>query len=66
MLRVLCHQYTVDWDEVLPAALLALCSAVHESTRVTSFACVYRREPTTPLDLLSRFPGAPLAAHITG
>ena len=61
MLRVLCHQHAVDWEEVLPAALLALRSAVHESTVVTPFACV--REPTTLLDLLSHFPSAPLAAH---
>ena len=63
MLRVLCHQHAADWEEVLPAALLALRSAVHESTKVTPFTCVYGREPATPLDLLSRFPGAALAAH---
>ena len=63
MLRVLCHQHAADWEEVLPAALLALRSAVHESTGVTPFACVYGKEPATPLDLLSRFPGAPLAAQ---
>ena len=38
MLRVLCHQHAADWEEVLPAALLALRSAVHESTKITSFA----------------------------
>ena len=63
MLRVLCHQHTADWEEVLPAALLALRSAVHESTGVTPFACVYGKEPATPLDLISRVPDAPLAAH---
>ena len=57
MLRVLCHQHAADWEEVLPAALLALRSAVHESTGVTPFACVYGREPATPLDILCRFPG---------
>ena len=41
MLRVLCHQHAADWEEVLPAALLALCSAVHESNGVTPFACLY-------------------------
>ena len=63
MLRVLCHQHAADWEEVLPAALLALRSAVHESTGVTPFACLYGREPATPLDLVSNVPGAPLAAH---
>ena len=63
MLQVLCHQHAADWEEVLPAALLALRSAVHESTGVTPFACVYGKEPATPLDVLCRFPGAPLAAH---
>ena len=63
MLRVLCHQQSADWEEVLPAALLALQSAVHESTGVTPFACLYGREPATPLDLVSKIPGAPLAAH---
>ena len=37
MLRVLCHQHAADWEEVLPAALLALRSAIHESTGVTPF-----------------------------
>ena len=63
MLRVFCHQHAADWEEVLPAALLALRSAVHESTGVTPFACVYGKEPATPLDLVSKVPGAPLAAH---
>ena len=27
------------------------------------FACVYGKEPATPLDIVSRVPGAPLAAH---
>ena len=40
MLRVLCHQHAANWEEVLPAALLALRSAVHKSTGVTPFACV--------------------------
>ena len=59
MLRVLCHQHAADWEEVLPAALLALHSAVHESTGVTPFACLYGKEPATPLDMLCRFPGTP-------
>ena len=63
MMRALCNQHAADWEEVLPAALLALRSAVHESTGVTPFACVYGKEPATPLDLISRPPGAPLAAH---
>ena len=54
LLRILCHQHAADWEEVLPAALLALCSAVHESSGVTTFACLYGREPATPLDLVSR------------
>ena len=62
MLRVLCHQNAADWEEVLPAALLALRSAVHESTGVTPFACVYGREPATPLDVLCRFPDVGPAA----
>ena len=63
MLRVLCHQQAADLEEVLPAALLALRSTVHESTGVTPFACLYGREPATPLDLVSKVPGAPLAAQ---
>ena len=59
MLRVLCHQHAADWEEVLPAALLA----VHESTGVTPFACLYGREPATLLDLVSKTPVALLAAH---
>ena len=62
MLRALCQQHSADWEEVLPAALLALRSAVHESTGATPFACVYGREPTTPLDVLCRFPDTPDAA----
>ena len=63
MLCVLCHQHAADWEEVLPAALLTLRSAVHESTGVTPFACLYGKQLATLLDLLSRIPGAPLAAH---
>ena len=63
MLRVLCHQHAADWEEVVPAALLALRSAVHESKGVTPFACLYGREPATPLDLVSKVPGTPLAAN---
>ena len=63
MLCVLCHQHAADWEEILPAALLALCSAVHESTRVILFACIFGKEPATHLDTLCRFPGAPLEAH---
>ena len=62
MLRVLCHQHAADWEEVLPAALLALRSVVHESTGVTPFACAYGKEPATPPDILCCFPGAPMAA----
>ena len=63
MLRILCQQHATNLEEVLPAALLALRSAVHESTGVTPFTCLYRREPATPLDLVSRTPGAPLATN---
>ena len=63
MLQLLCHQHAADLEEVLPAALLALRSAVQESTGVTPFACIYGREPATPLDVLCRFPGTPLAAN---
>ena len=63
MLRALCQQHSADWEEVLPAALLALRSAVHESTGATPFACVYGREPATPLDVLCRFPDTPDAAN---
>ena len=62
MLRVLHHQHAADFEEVLPATLLALRSAVHGSTGVTPFACVYGKEPATPLDVLCCFPGAPMAA----
>ena len=64
MLRVLCHQQAADWEEVLPAALLALRSAVQESTGVTPFACLYGQEPATLLDLVSKVPVAPLAPHL--
>ena len=63
MLRVLCHLHAADWEEVLPAILLALRSAVHESTKVTPFACVYRKKPATPLDVLCCFPGASSYIH---
>ena len=65
MLRVLCHQQAADWEEVLPAALIALRSAVNESTGVTPFACLYGREPATPLDLVSKNTRCPFScAHI--
>ncbi len=53
MLRVLCHQHAADGEEVLPAALLALRSAVDKSTGITPFGCVHGKEPATLLDLLS-------------
>ena len=61
MLRVLCHQQAADWEEVLPAALLALRSAIYESAGVTPFACLYSREPATPLDLVSKIPWCPFS-----
>ena len=63
MLRALCHQHLADWKEVLPAVLLALRSTIHGCTRVTPFACVYGKEPTTPLDVFCCFPGNPVAAN---
>ena len=45
MLRVLCHQQAADWEEVLHAALLALRSAVHESTGVTPSPVSTGRSP---------------------
>ena len=63
MSRVLCHQHVADWKEVLPAALLSLRSAFHESKGVAPSACLYGREPATPLDLVSKVPGTPLAAN---
>ena len=59
MLRTLCHQHAIDWEEVLPAALR---STVHESTWVMPFACVYGQEPATPLDVHCPFPDVPAAA----
>ena len=61
--RVLCHQHVADWEEVPPATLLALHSAVHESTGVAPSVCLYGWEPATPLDLVSKVPGTPLAAN---
>ena len=37
MLRILCHQHAADWEEVLPAALLAIHRTIQESTGVTPF-----------------------------
>ena len=58
-----CALFATNWEEVLPAALLALRSAVHESTGVTPFTCIYGNEPATPLDVLCHFPRAPMATH---
>ena len=63
MSHVLCHQHVADLKEVLPTALLTLRSAVYESTGVTPSACLYEREPATPLDLVSKVPGTRLAAN---
>ena len=49
--RVLCHRDVADREEVLPAALLALRSAVHESLGVTPSACLHGREPANPAGL---------------
>ena len=59
MLRVLCHQHAADLEEVLPAALLALRSAVHESTGVTTL-CLHLWERTSnPLGYAVPFPRHP-------
>ena len=62
MLRVLCHQHAADWEEVLPVALLALRSTVHESTGLILLLVFTGKSPATPLDVLCHFPGAPMAA----
>ena len=56
MLRALCTETNRNFEEVLPAALLALRSTVHESTGVSPFFCVFGREATTPVDLIFGLP----------
>ncbi|KFM69716.1 Retrovirus-related Pol polyprotein from transposon 17.6, partial [Stegodyphus mimosarum] len=52
ILRVLCLEADSDWEQVLPAALLALRTVTHESTGFTPAELVHGKNLRTPETLL--------------
>jgi len=57
MLRsTVCNQQT-DWEDKLPASLLAYRTAVHTTTKMTPFFLTHGREARLPIDII--FPRPP-------
>ena len=39
-----------DWDDLLPAVMMAYCSSVHESTSFSSYRLMFGEECILPMD----------------
>ena len=57
MLRSVVDDTQKDWDDCLPACLLAYRTSVHATTRLTPFFLMHGREAMLPIDLI--FPRPP-------
>ena len=57
MLRSVVDENQKDWDDCLPACLLAYRTSVHSSTKCTPFFLTHGREAILPIDLI--FPRPP-------
>ena len=55
-LTALIHEFDDEWDEALPATLLAMRTSVHRTTGYTPFFLEHGREARLPIDLISRNP----------
>ena len=55
-LTALIHEFDDEWDEALPATLLAMRTIVHRTTGHTPFFLEHGREAHLPIDLISGNP----------
>ena len=51
MLAMFAGQYRDDWDDLLPAVMMAYRSSVHESTGFSPYRLMYGEECTLPMDI---------------
>ena len=52
VMRGLMTQTQEDWEEILPAALMAIWTARNRHTGITPFWALYGREATMPVDII--------------
>ena len=55
-LTALIHEFDDEWDEALPATLLAMRTSIHRTTGYTPFFLEHGREACLPIDLISGNP----------
>ena len=55
-LTALIHEFDDEWDEALPATLLAMRTSVHRTTGYTPFFLEHGREARLPIDLIAGNP----------
>ena len=51
MLAMLARENRDDWDDLLPAVMMAYLSTVHESTGVSPYRLMFGEECTLPMDV---------------
>ena len=61
MLRTTVKEQQTDWEDKLPAALLAYRTSVHNTTKKTPFSLTHGREARLPIDII--FPRPPQKAE---
>ena len=52
-LTTLIHEFEDEWDDTLPATLLAMRTSVHHTTGFTLFFLEHGREARLPIDLIA-------------
>ena len=62
MLRTTVKQQQTDWEDKLPAALLAYRTSVHNTTKKNPFYLTHGREACLPIDVI--FPQPPQKAEL--
>ena len=51
MLTMFAVEHRNDWDDLLPAVMMAYCSSVHESTSFSPYQLMFGEECNLPMDM---------------